>query len=76
VRWSPLPACNPVGGNLYFIRKPRFKDLTAKEHISEWILILIKELFRQDLQDFSGFYFNISSFLKKLEISYPPIGGK
>ena len=38
---------------------------------NEWILILNKELFRQDLQDFTGFYFNISSFLKKLEIYNP-----
>jgi hypothetical protein len=33
---------------------------------------LIKKLFRQDLQDFTGFYFIISSFLKKLEILNPP----
>jgi hypothetical protein len=32
----------------------------------------IKKQIRQDLQDFTGFYYNISSFLKKLEIFNPP----
>ena len=63
------------GKNLHNKCELSYTNLSSKVHMKTDLYgmdsYLMKELFRQDLQDLTGFYFFISSFLKKLEILNP-----